>query len=55
MTTISSILDEKAQTLDDKIEYINKLQQSNTNSNCITQSLNILLSSYKETKEKSNI
>ena len=48
MNTISSILNEKAPTINDKIKYINKLQQANINSNCVTQSLNILSELYKQ-------
>lgn len=53
LQTISSILNERTNTIDDKIAYIDKLQQTNMNSNCIKESLQKLKDLYKEIQEES--
>ena len=42
MTTILTMINKKNETTNEKIEYINKLQNKNTKSECINKSLKTL-------------
>jgi len=46
LSIVSSILDEKAQTNEEKIALINKIKSANIKSDCINKSLDILLGVY---------
>ena len=48
ITMLSSIIDEKAKTNDEKIELITKLQKTNFKSECINESINTLLKVYNK-------
>ena len=48
ITIISSIINEKAKTTEEKINFIKKLQSWNIKSDCITESLNALLELYSK-------
>ena len=53
MNTINWILNDKAETINEKLRYINELQKANINSYCVTQSLNLLLNTYNDLQKSS--
>lgn len=50
-TTLSSIINEKAKTNDEKLALITKLQKTNFKSECINESLNTLLKVYSKKQQ----